>query len=802
MNEATLEARLNAELQRIFPTLGALSISHQDVFTLRFGHKLITINGQDNDKAFGRYDVLIKIDEKPIILFELKRPGKELLADDRDQGLSYARLLDSMPPLLVISNGQETEFYTTYDKKPWITDTIDDEALKTLISHGLACAAAEKDDAVKLLLGQQPQIWTDIIKQFTVEKLNVHHGKLKDLTYPLSKDFSLPRKIRHQIAKQLVEGRQLIALVGPPLSGKSNVVSQICSGETEGLVPLYIDGSSLRYGVLQYLANIFARDFFLASSATEIRNWLLTGLRNPVDGRLVIVIDGWSSNVSEQIRNDVEEIMDICKDGAVSILIAIDEYAFSVLTSVPGRPTKTELGHKMVKFNLDPLDDDEFELAMKCFYDNYKVCFHPGSQYNEEYRYPRVLRIIATQVSTKTLFDNKCSFFMLSITSVNFLSLMRRAFVEDTLLRLDLRKLAQAFANDKPERDADPYLAIVSYGRGFITYETAERVLGGERLTRLLSQGHLNIVNYQSDKALIIPRVPELLASAAVYFLTDEILDLINQGHLEKTYEYLVNSALEYPYGDIVAALTIVEVTKKRDDFLTFIIYKLIKDQPTIQELPGTFKGLSAIPTTMEPVPIRGEELSERKVIGNHGPWLILSHLANIRLATADSSRDVQLELLAAVGSFPYVLRRPDAISSKIVKVFHVHEWPGFGEVLCSKTGIVEPITQAMLINFYNIPKEMIRLCQHAIEEKKWFLLLRVHAAAQATETCADPEVAEASEEVKKMFDSIKDQLFGAMLTSCSNERRPRSSGQPKVGRNAPCPCGSGKKYKKCCGKS
>jgi uncharacterized protein YecA (UPF0149 family) len=24
---------------------------------------------------------------------------------------------------------------------------------------------------------------------------------------------------------------------------------------------------------------------------------------------------------------------------------------------------------------------------------------------------------------------------------------------------------------------------------------------------------------------------------------------------------------------------------------------------------------------------------------------------------------------------------------------------------------------------------------------------------------------------------------------------------QPKVGRNDPCPCGSGKKYKKCCGK-
>lgn len=25
---------------------------------------------------------------------------------------------------------------------------------------------------------------------------------------------------------------------------------------------------------------------------------------------------------------------------------------------------------------------------------------------------------------------------------------------------------------------------------------------------------------------------------------------------------------------------------------------------------------------------------------------------------------------------------------------------------------------------------------------------------------------------------------------------------KPKIGRNAPCPCGSGKKYKRCCGKS
>ncbi len=38
--------------------------------------------------------------------------------------------------------------------------------------------------------------------------------------------------------------------------------------------------------------------------------------------------------------------------------------------------------------------------------------------------------------------------------------------------------------------------------------------------------------------------------------------------------------------------------------------------------------------------------------------------------------------------------------------------------------------------------------------------------------------------------------LFGAPLVA-----HHRRKSVPKVGRNAPCPCGSGKKYKKCCGR-
>ncbi|MST31350.1 hypothetical protein GHK86_01210 [Acidimicrobiaceae bacterium USS-CC1] len=44
------------------------------------------------------------------------------------------------------------------------------------------------------------------------------------------------------------------------------------------------------------------------------------------------------------------------------------------------------------------------------------------------------------------------------------------------------------------------------------------------------------------------------------------------------------------------------------------------------------------------------------------------------------------------------------------------------------------------------------------------------------------------------------DQLPAVLDAMRSPERRPASRAAPKVGRNATCPCGSGKKFKRCCG--
>jgi len=42
---------------------------------------------------------------------------------------------------------------------------------------------------------------------------------------------------------------------------------------------------------------------------------------------------------------------------------------------------------------------------------------------------------------------------------------------------------------------------------------------------------------------------------------------------------------------------------------------------------------------------------------------------------------------------------------------------------------------------------------------------------------------------------------FATVLEEKQEAVKPLQSNHPKVGRNEPCPCGSGKKYKKCCGR-
>ena len=71
----------------------------------------------------------------------------------------------------------------------------------------------------------------------------------------------------------------------------------------------------------------------------------------------------------------------------------------------------------------------------------------------------------------------------------------------------------------------------------------------------------------------------------------------------------------------------------------------------------------------------------------------------------------------------------------------------------------------------------------------------------------ANREEQDPEEVVSHEKEQLKDRLQNAQashgdeVSAAESQKRDRTPDGKKVGRNDPCPCGSGKKYKNCCGK-
>ena len=193
--EATFEAHLSALLATVFPVSG-IQVTHQLQFSLRLGHHDVAAEGRKGWEKKGRLDALLTAKTgQHVAVLELKRADLELTDEDRDQGLSYARLLTPMPPLVIVSNGTTTHFYTTLDGVPWAKEAVTKEVFAKLVSAAATIAAHDRDEAIRILLGANPDVWAAFLRAHTAETLGSRTGALDDLNSPFVSDFSIGRSV-------------------------------------------------------------------------------------------------------------------------------------------------------------------------------------------------------------------------------------------------------------------------------------------------------------------------------------------------------------------------------------------------------------------------------------------------------------------------------------------------------------------------------------------------------------------------------------------------------------------------------
>jgi hypothetical protein len=333
----------------------------------------------------------------------------------------------------------------------------------------------------------------------------------------------------------------------------------------------------------------------------------------------------------------------------------------------------------------------------------------------------------------------------------------------------------------------------MSHGKGHIVRATAEKVLGHEKITTLSSQGHIGIVRGPNGKVLVLPKIPEFLAAGASYVIADDCLSAYRAKGFNDAYNNLIEESESFPYGDLVGARAILEISNRNYSLANNLISRLLKDEPEQSHLSEGSRALMFFEDVGEVNVFFGKGTNEL-IIGNTHPWNVLSQIASYTIRSVGSPADPQLMILATVGSYPNILIRPYPAPSKQTPGFHVHDISDHGSVLCHQSGIIEPITFAMQCGFYHVPKDMLKLCIFAQKQNLFFLAHRLNMAAISVGTCADEDVSNISEKAQNILRPVVRDFMETFHVESQQS-------QKKVGRNEPCPCGSGKKFKKCCGR-
>lgn len=738
MSEALLQARLVETVRKALPMLPA-TLQVERYLSLRLGHHAITIDGAPAGPDVlvrGRLDLLVLHRDRPLLLFELKAPDIPLGDADVAQALSYARAMVKMPPLVVVTNGNQVRIASTYDGAQLNEAALGD--LERTLAAAAALAASDANDSIRALLGRDARLWAAIFSDWNGRTRRGATGPARAISNPLCDGFQIPREATREVCTLVEQGAHVVAVTGPPLAGLTNVLAELESAPPNDAAILWLGPSPAR-SPLQHIANRLTRELSLAISSDDVRRWLQTAYAETESARLVLALDGAPENL--------EEIVDLTAQTRVSLVLALGENLYARLARRDGREEATVFGAAAKVVRLLPLSDAELAAAIELLAATHRVVFYPGVQYSPELRLPRMLRTLLAVVPAQRQSSptEETLSVMAPLTDPRRLRLASKTWAQLPEVANDLRRLAEAYFADADEQADNPAWLTRTYGMPSVDFGEAERLLGEGRLQRLSDQGFISLLDDPVLGARALVRVEEVFAFAigTVLARTAAKERLAAEAFANRVTKHV--SAL--PAGAATGALSILLRGQDDEQFLVAVLRCLVDDHPTV-EIAGEGRRLALL-TSDGPINLVFGEGMREQLVGNLIPWIVLSFLLGEELGAAEGGLSRNLGLFIQVGRAPLFLQHVEPAKLEHVRPYPLHTIEGLGDVLCTHAGLVEPITQAMVAHAHRAHTEFGLLAKYAVEHDEFFLASRVHTAARLVSSAADEEVAATAAQVE-----------------------------------------------------
>jgi hypothetical protein len=234
-------------------------------FSIRLGKYWARVDtAKEIESGHPRLDVLVKRGGKNLFVVEAKNDESPLTEDDKEQAISYARLVHPMAPIAVVTNGRETKLYKVGTKIPIEKDRT--RILDYSIDEDLS---ALYDDAFEHFVGCSPSNVRTFCREQVTDgmKTLVGSGSKRDRKF-VPELYVQSRELSQDFNEFLQSGKPVFALVGESGSGKTCALCGLAREIIDTHPVLFYRALNLTDGPMKSIADDF--------------NWTFSGAQHEV----------------------------------------------------------------------------------------------------------------------------------------------------------------------------------------------------------------------------------------------------------------------------------------------------------------------------------------------------------------------------------------------------------------------------------------------------------------------------------------------------------------------------------------
>lgn len=343
MNEEEIKVKF------VLPWLERAGISLQEIqlersFSLRIGRQAIVVGQpqrQKNDTVGGRLDILVQRSGRNLLIVETKAEGLELTDDDRDQAISYARLVHPIAPYAVVTNGTDYRLYDTITKTK-----IDPKDIK-IYGFEASLPDAYLAEAQELFLALNSANLSAFCQSQVTGEMRLVKGTLADGKKYVP-ELHVPRELLVEEVKQFYASTLPgLLLIGQSGAGKTCDMCWLAESLlNEGKPVLFFNGVALEGGILDAIAAEFSWTFSGSELPIQVirRMAVLAGCE-----QLTIIVDAIDEWIYESRENHLGSLLRAAENHNIKIIASCKSSAVERFLSLRGTQTNIALLAKMVE---------------------------------------------------------------------------------------------------------------------------------------------------------------------------------------------------------------------------------------------------------------------------------------------------------------------------------------------------------------------------------------------------------------------------------------------------------------------